>query len=124
MQITLRKLKQLILNEISGPLRQVRGSKTQQYKIGKVQDENQELSTSEAESLFPGSTDAWAEIVPALFPDYPFDDPIAIKKHSVWFRIGQMLTVAFEEQPQIELASWDPIREDWIENDFNVAATG
>lgn len=121
MKITVGKLKQLIkeaVNEISGPLRQVRDGGRQQYKIGKVDDDNRELSFAEAEQLFPGSTNAWAEIVPEIFPDYPFDDPRAIKMHSLFFKIGQDLTVAFEEQPQVELAKWDPVREDWIETDF------
>lgn len=122
MRITVARLKTLIreaLDEISGPLRQVRDGGKQQYKVGKVEDENRELSFAEAEQLFPNSTNAWAEIVPELFPDFPFQDPRAIKMKSLFFKIGSELTVAFEEQPQLELAKWDPMREDWIENEFS-----
>lgn len=122
MKITVAKLKTIIreaLDEISGPLRQVRDGGRQQYKIGKVEDENRELSFAEAEQLYPGSTGTWAEIVPDLFPDFPFTDPRAIKMKSLFFKIGDKLTVAFEDQPQIELATWDPERDDWIENEFS-----
>ena len=123
MKITVGNLKTLIkeaLNEapgLSGGLRRTKPGR-QQFKIGKVEDENRELSFSEAEMMYPGSTDAWAEIVPSLFPDFPFDDPNVIKRKSLFFKIGDRLTVSFEEQPQIELATWDPQREDWIENDY------
>lgn len=121
MKIKFGDLKKIILemNEISGPLRASRSGGRQQHKIGKIEDENRELSSSEAEMLFPGSTNAWAEIVPSLFPDYPFDDPYSIKKHSTFFKIGPRLAVAFEEQPQVELATWSPERDDWIENDYS-----
>lgn len=117
MRISVGKLKQLIV-EISGSLRRVRGQGGQQHKIGKIEDENRELSFSEAEMLFPGSTNVWAEIVPSLFPDFPFDDPLVIKRKSNFFKIGDKLTAAFADQPQIELATWDPVKEDWIENEF------
>ncbi len=119
MRITVGKLKQLIkesLNELGGGLRKVKPGGRQQYKIGKVEEENRELSFSEAEQMFPGSTDAWAEIVPALFPDFPFDDPRVIKQRSLFFKVGPNLAVTFPEMPQVELATWDPAREDWIEN--------
>lgn len=126
MKISVKHLRKLIretLEEFGGPsggLRRVRGGSGQQHKIGKVEEENKQLSTFEAEELFPGSTDAWTEIVPELFPDFPFDDPMSIKKHSMWFKIGSQLRVAFEEMPQLELASWDPEREDWIELEHGV----
>jgi hypothetical protein len=117
MRIKLGVLKKLIKETLSGGLRKVKPGR-QQYKIGKVEDENRELSSSEAEMLFPGSTNAWAEVVPSLFPDFLFDDPFVIKKKSVWFKEGNELKVAFEEAPQITLASWDPFRDDWIETEF------
>lgn len=117
MRIKLGELKKLIKETLSGPLRKVKGS-SQQFKIGKVEDENRELSFSEAEMLYPSSTNAWAEIVPSLFPDFPFEDPMVIKRKSLFFKEGPVLTVAFEEAPQITLATWDPEREDWIETEY------
>lgn len=122
MRVSIKQLRETIrecINEINGPsggLRRVRGTGGRQYKIGRIEDENRELSFSEAEMLYPGSTDAWAEIVPEMFPDFPFHEPIVIKKRSTFFKIGDKLTVAFSDQPQIELATWDPVREDWFEN--------
>lgn len=122
-KIKLIELKELIkdlLKEAAGPsgaLRRVRGAGGQQYKIGKVEDENRELSSFEAEQMFPGSVVAWTEIVPELFPDYPFHDPFSIKKHSLWFKIGNELRVAFSEMPSIELAQWKPEKDDWVELD-------
>jgi len=105
------------LNEfgpISGSLRKTKPG-GRQFKIGKVEDENRELSVVEAEREFPGSTDAWTEVVPDMFPDFPFaDDPQVVKSRSLWFKIGPQLRVSFADMPQIELAHWDPQREDWI----------
>jgi hypothetical protein len=121
MRIKLSNLRNLIreaLNEIGGPtgaLRQVRGSGGRKHKIGKIEDENRELSFSEAEMLYPGSTDAWAEIVPLEFEDFPFgDDPLVIKRKSIFFKEGDVLTVAFQQMPQVTLATWNPVREDWF----------
>ena len=86
----------------------------QRYKIGKIDDENFEMSSLQAETMFPGSTDAWVEVVPDIFPDYPFDDPIAIKMHTMWIRTGDQLRVAFTDQPNVELAYWDASRMDWF----------
>lgn len=105
----------------SGSLRRVSGP-SRQVKIGKIEEENKEISSFEAEELFPGSTEAWVEIVPELFPDFPWDDPVAIKKNTLWFKLGNELRVAFDDMPQVELAAWDSNREDWIELDY--AATG
>jgi hypothetical protein len=122
MKITIAELKKIInesLNELGGPtgsLRKVAPGGRQQYKIGKIEDENRELSFSEAEHLFPGSTVAWAEIVPELYPEFPFHDPLVIKRRSLFFKIGPKLTVAFADVPQIELATWDQEKQDWIEN--------
>lgn len=120
MRTTLGAIRQLLgqtLNEmgpISGGIRKTKGG-GRQYKIGKVESENRELSTAEAESLFPGSTDAWAEVVPDMYPEFPFaDDPQVVKTRSLWFKIGSQLRVAFADMPQIELASWDQEREDWF----------
>lgn len=100
---------------ISGSLRKTKTGGRQQFKIGKVDDENLELSTVQAESMFPGATDAWAEVVPDMFPDYPFaDDPQVVKARTLWFKIGDQLRTSFSEMPQMELAAWDPDREDWF----------
>lgn len=113
----LRALIREVIQEVglSGGLRKAKGKP--QYKIGKVDDENQELSWIEAEQRFPGSTDAWAEIVPSVYPDFPFTDPSVIKKRTLWFRIGDRLRVAFSDMPQLELMEWDPSKEDWMELD-------
>lgn len=120
-KLLLKTLINELLNElgpIRGGLRRYRGSENKlQYKIGKVEDENRELSSFEAEQLFPGSTTAWVEIVPSLYPDFPFDDPFSIKKNSAWFKIGNKLRVAFKDMPQLELAEWDPLKEDWVETE-------
>lgn len=101
----------------TGGLRKTKGG-GRQFKIGKVEDENRELSTGEAEVLFPGSTDAWAEVVPDMFPEFPFSDPRSIKNATAWFKIGPTLRTAFKEAPQIELATWDPARDDWFPLDM------
>ena len=124
MRVSIKQLRSTIhecINEINGPsggLRRVRGSGGQQHRLGKIEDENRELSFSEAEMLYPGSTNAWAEIVPEMFPEFPFHEPSVIKKRSLFFKIGDKLTVAFADQPQIELATWDAVRDDWFENSF------
>lgn len=107
------------LGPIRGGLRRVRSGGKQQYRVGKIEDENQELSTGQAEMMFPGSTDAWAEVVPHLFPDFPFDDPVAIKKSTAWFKIKGELRTAFQAAPQIELAAWNPQKEDWVELNYS-----
>lgn len=119
MQLTIRQLKYLItealvseFNAPRGSIRKTKGS-GQQFKIGKIDDENKELSSFEADDVFPGSTDAWAEIVPELFPEFPWTDPAVIKKKTLWFRVGKQLSVAFSDMPQVELAVWDPARDDW-----------
>jgi hypothetical protein len=103
------------LGHRKGKLRPVRGGGGRQVKLGKVEDENQELSPVQAENMFPGSTEAWAEVVPDMFPEFPFaDDPQVIKARTLWFKIGSQLRVAFADMPQVELATWDPTREDWF----------
>lgn len=105
------------LGSLSGRLRSPggRGSR-QQYKIGKVEEENRELGLTQVYNLFPGAAEAWAEVAPELFPDHPFsDDPQSMLSSSLWFSIGGQLRVAFREMPQMELAEWDPGRDDWIE---------
>jgi hypothetical protein len=96
------------------------GEKTKDYRVGHVEgDENKEITAFEANTSFPGKpADAWCEIVPYLFPDFPFDDPVAIKRNSLFFKIGDTLTVAFKDAPTVELASWNPQKEDWIEADY------
>lgn len=131
MQIKLGDVRRIIAEALcefgapKGKLRVVRGGGGRQHKIGKIEDENRELSVVEAERMFPGSTEAWAEIVPELFPEFPFDDPMVIKNRSAWFLIGSHLRVAFADMPQVELMQWDPERQDWfdIEND-SATATG
>ena len=105
-----------ILSEVGGLTGKLRsgGSGGRQHKIGKIDDENKELSSFEAESLFPGSTEAWGEIVPGTYPDYPFEDPRVIIRRSLWFKIGDKLHVAFQEAPTTELMEWDAQRQDWF----------
>ena len=120
MKTTLGEVRHLIaeaLNEFGSPSGAVRKTKSggRQFKIGKVEEENSELSAAHAEMMFPGSTDAWAEVVPDMYPEFPFaDDPQVVKSRSLWFKIGTQLRVAFAEMPQVELATWDPTREDWF----------
>lgn len=121
MKISIGNLRGLIneelQNEIGGPragLRTSRRGGRQQYKVGKIEDENRELSFSEAEDLFPGSTSAWAEIVPFYFKEFPFpDQPLTILKRSVFFKEGDKLTVAFADFPQATMGKWDSKKEDW-----------
>jgi hypothetical protein len=124
MRSTIKELKQVItgmLREFGSPSGSLRtgGKGKQQYKIGKVEPENQELSTVQAERMFPESTEAWAEIVPETYPEFPFDDPQVIKARSAWFLIGGKLRVAFADMPQIELMQWNPETKDWYELDTN-----
>lgn len=119
--IALRQLIRRIVKEnFGGSLRAYRGNGKQQFNTGKVEDENREVSFSEAEHLFPDSTNAWAEIVPELFPEFPFDDPLIIKKRSLFFLIGGKLRVTFDNMPQVELAEWDPVKEDWVELELDL----
>ena len=121
MRTTVGQLRVLVreaLTEMNGPrggLRPVRGSSGRQYRLGKIEDENRELSTAEAEHMFPDSTEAWAEIVPNEFPDFPYDyDPRTIKHKTAWFKVGDELHAAFKDAPQVELMKWDPRRSDWF----------
>lgn len=126
MKIKINELRQIIQNvlvefgPISGGLRKVANNGRQQYKIGKVEDPNRELSAFEANDLFPGSVDAWCEIVPEIWPDAPLVDfdPRTIKAGSVFYKEGDKLTAAFQSMPTIKLAEYDPMKEDWIETDF------
>jgi hypothetical protein len=126
MKMSLNELRAIIrdvllkeFNTPSGGLRKVRQGGRQQFKIGKVEDENRELSSIEANELFPGSVDAWIEIVPELWSDAPIMmDPISIRKGTLFFKEGNKLTAAFQDVPQIQLATWDEAKQDWIENDF------
>lgn len=127
MKITVSELRQLIretLEEIGGPkgkLRPVRGDGGRKVKLGKIEDENKELSAFEAEQLFPGATAAWAEVAPEMFPDeYIFPDPIAVKRNTFWSKVGDQLRVASKNNPQHELMVWDPSRQDW----FDLEPTG
>jgi hypothetical protein len=124
MKLTVNQLRTLIeqtvveVGELRGGLRKAGDSKGRKFKIGKVEDENRELSFSEAELLFPESTEAWAEIVPEYFPDFPFaTDPLAVKRNSLFFKEGEKLTVACIDFPQITLATWDSRIKDWILTD-------
>jgi hypothetical protein len=120
MKTTIGELRRVIgdvmseIGSLSGKLRPTKDG-GRQYKIGKIEDENRELSVVEAERMFPGSTDAWAEIVPEMYPDFPFTDPKIIKQRSAWFKIGSDLRVAFADMPQIELMQWSPERQDWFD---------
>lgn len=125
MKIKISELRQIIretLDEIGGPSGSIRGSNKsssgRKVKLGKIEEENKELSPFEAESRFPGSTEAWADIVPELFPDFPFaHDRVSIVRGSLWFKVGDKLQVSFKDLPQLELASWDQHAQDWILSD-------
>jgi hypothetical protein len=124
----LRKIIREVLTEfgpIRGGLRKTSNSR-QQYKIGKVEDPNRELTAFEANELFPGSVDIWCEIVPELWPDAPLVDfdPRTIKSGSVFFKEGNGLSAAFATMPELKLAEYDPVKEDWIEIDFANEASG
>lgn len=120
----LRRMIKKTLNEFHSPSGSLRrpaskSSGKTQYHIGKIEDQNKELSSFEAEEIFPGSVEAWVEIVPELWPNAPVMlDPISIKRGTLFFKEGNTLTAAFQSMPQIQLAKWDANKQDWIENDF------
>ncbi len=134
MKITLGELRHVIAEALvtefgglSGKIRKPgeKSKNSRQVRIGKADpDENREMSLGEAEVLFPESTEAWAEVVPDMFPDYPHKDPRSIMRGSVWFKIGDTLRVAFKEAPQIELATWDPTNRDWFPIEAEASASG
>ena len=113
-------IKDAMSENFGGALRTYRGGGKKQFNPGFVQDENREISFSEAEQMFPDSTNAWAEIVPSLFPEFPFDDPRTIKMKSLFFLIGGKLRVTFDNMPQVELAEWDPDKQDWVELELDL----
>jgi len=123
MKLTLEQLRKEIrnaLNEYGAPRGKLRkpGAKSagkMQFKPGYVEDQNAELTSWAAEKEFPKSVEAWIEIVPEIFPDFPFKDDFSIKKHTLWFRIGSKLRVAFENDPTREVAEWQSEIEDWKE---------
>lgn len=125
MKIKLQELKQIIhsvlkeFGPISGGLRKASGKP--RYHIGKIEDQNKELSAFEANELFPGAVDAWVEIVPEIWPEAPFVDfdPRTIKTGSIFYKEGNKLTASFATMPNIKLAEYDPQKEDWIETDFS-----
>jgi len=112
----LRVLVRKVLLEMSGPRGKLRPSKGgRQYKIGKVEDENRELSSVEAEHMFPDSTEAWAEIAPGLYPEFPYDpDSRTVKRKTTWFMIGNELQAMIQDVPDAEPMKWDPQRMDWF----------
>lgn len=122
MRVTVRRLRHIIresLTEmmVTGALRKTKDNSGsgRKVRIGKADpDENQQLSVGEAEMQFPGSIDAWAEVVPDMFPDFPWSDPVSINRGSSYFRIGDRLRVSFKDVPGVELAEWDPVRQDWF----------
>jgi hypothetical protein len=126
MKLTLNELKQEIhkiiqeFGGISGGLRSSQRGGKPKHHIGKVEDTNREVSFVEANDLFPGSVEVWVEVVPALWPEAPIHmDPISIKRGTLFFKEGDKLTAAFQDMPQITLATWDSMKQDWIENDFS-----
>lgn len=120
MRVSYATLKSVIseamLSEFGGKIRKTKGG-GQQYKIGKVEDENRELSYNEAEHLFPGSTEAWIDIVTMGddFPDLKGMDPTGVKRNTLWFKIGNELRVAMNPYPQIELMRWDAEKQDFFD---------
>jgi hypothetical protein len=125
MQLTLNELRSTIreiiseFGGISGGLRSSQKGGKPRYNTGKVEELNREVSFVEANDLFPGSVEAWVEIVPELWPEAPIHmDPISIKRGTLFFKEGDKLTAAFQDMPQITLATWDPNKQDWVEQDF------
>lgn len=129
MRITLNELcsviRDIIISEAGwgGPRGKLRTSQrmrdskwsNRQVKIGRVEDENGPISSIDAELMFPGAVDAWVEIVPEYFPEFPFaDDPVAIRRGSAWYKIGNELRVGFKDIPDVELAIWNPRQQDWV----------
>lgn len=120
---SLKELRQAIrecINEYGAPTGKLRkpGSRASgktQYKIGWVQDENEELSSYTANQRYPGSVDIWCEVVSEIAPEFPFKDDFSIRKHSLFFRIGNQLRVALDTDPQHELATWNQDAQDWFE---------
>lgn len=122
MKISVKQLRTLIretvIAEMRGPSGKLRdpGGKSKssgrQVKLGKIEDENGELSSAEADLKFPGSVDAWCEVVPDLFPDFPWTDPIAIRRGSEFYKIGNQLRAGFKSLPGVELAFWEGAGED------------
>lgn len=130
MKIKLRELRSMIHNVLINEFGPIRGglrktSGKPRYNTGYVEDVNRELSASEADSLFPGSVEAWCEIVPELWSEAPLADfdPRTIRLGSVFFKEGNKLTAAFESMPTIKLAEWDSQKQDWIETDFTESQT-
>jgi len=125
MKLTLNELR-LTIHEIisefggiSGGLRSSQRGGKPRFNTGKVEDINREISFVEANDLFPGSVAAWVEIVPELWPEAPIMmDPISIKRATLFFKEGDKLTAAFQDMPQITLATWDSSKQDWVEQDF------
>ena len=122
MKIKLKELRSLIretLSEVGGPTGSIRnpGSKSsgRQVKLGKIEDDNKELSAIEVDEQFPGALDAWVEIVPDMYPEFPFSDAYSIRKNCVYFKIKNELRVAFKDMPSVELMKWVPEADDWFE---------
>ena len=129
MKITEERLRNLIkeiaINEMGpkGAIRWDRSGRKKQYKIGKVEDENRELSATEVESMFPGAVDAWVEVGPEIYPDLvpdigefdPRDQRHMFVKESVFFLENGVLVVSGKAMPTFTLMRWDPQAEDWFE---------
>lgn len=130
MRITLNELRQIIRKELAARLIEARpgGLRTSQkmkdsphsgrhFKIGKAAPEEVgEIDPIDVELKYPGAMEAWIEIVPELFPEFPFaDDPVAIRRGTMWINNKGKLHAAFKENPNLELAEWSPEREDWFD---------
>lgn len=129
MKTTIKLLRSLI-NEVieegqwGGPTGPIRGSKTKrsaggrQIKAGKIEEPNRVLSPIEVNEYFPGAVDAWVEVAPEMFPEREEvvvfgGDPNpralkdAIKKATVWTKVGDTLRVGFKDEPMFDVARWD-----------------
>lgn len=121
-KLTLNELREeirLILSEYGAPSGKLRrpgrgtGNKTQ-FKIGYTRDENRELSPTEANVIFKGAVDIWCEVGGEICPELS-NDPFVVRKRSAFFQIGDKLTVALERDPRVELATYNPVTQDWYE---------
>jgi len=120
MKLTLEQLRKEIRNALNerfdtptGKLRPARGGK-KQFNTSFVPDENEELTSWEAEKRYPGSVTAWCEVAGEIAPELS-NDPFVIKKRSAFFREGDKLVVALERDPRVELATYNPETQDWYE---------
>ena len=65
--------------------------------------------------MFPDSTEAWAEIAPSLYPNFPYDfDSRTVRRKTTWFMIGNELQALIQDVEGAEPMKWDTQRQDWF----------